>query len=407
MSRRLSSGGALEALRQPQFRLYLVGQTISVMGSWTQATALSWLVYSLTGSSVMLGSVNFVILLPFVPLALLGGSLADRVDKRKLLLVTTGLAALQAFALGTLAVLEVLEIWHIFVLALLLGAVNSVETGARLAFVIEITGRASLSSAIGITASIWSLATVVGPAVAAVLLETVGAGGCFLLNGFTFLLAQVTLLKLRGRPPAGQRGEGGEAAALRAVLQLLLQRPELLGTLLLVGVSAAFSFSFVTLLPAYAVEVLGRGAGEYGWLTTLFGGGCAAGALLFARSRGVERGQLFVALRLLTPLVLIAFGLIGSYRAAGVTLVLAGMVLVTQNSVGEPLVQELAPEALRGRVMTVYGLVSIGAMRLGGILLGGLADWWGPQPAILAGSLTGLLACAVVALMFPELRSLR
>jgi MFS family permease len=389
--------GAFRALRHADFRRYLLGQTSSVAGSWMQITALSWLVYRLTGSSLALGSLAFIALLPTLPLALLGGSVADRFSKRNLLLITTTIAMVQAFMLAWLTWTGRIQIWHIFLLSFVLGASNAIEMGAREALTIELVGVRDLTSGVALTSSVWSVARIVGPVLGGVALASAGEAVCFVFNGITYLIALVTLAAIRRPRPrivARTFSPVGDAKELSA---FFFGRKEVAALMALVGLSATFAFAFDALLPAFAVDVLQVGPNAFGVLVAAFGVGSVLGAIGFASMDTVYgRGRLFAVGRLLAPLFLLLFSFSRNYLVSCALLVGAGIMLITQNGLGNPLIQTMAPANLRGRIMGVYALATIGMTRFGGMMLGAVADQIGAPLALGLSATVCLVVCALI-----------
>lgn len=388
--------GGFRALRHPDYRRYVLGQTASVVGSWMQITALSWLVFRLTDSSLALGSLAFVALIPALPLALLGGSIADRFSKRNLLLITTAIAMLQAFTLAWLAWTGRIQLWHIFFLSFVLGASNATETGVREAMTTDLVGVEDLTSGVALTSSAWSLARIIGPVLGGALLATVGEVACFLVNGFTYLIALLTLVSIHPRAQIAVEGFSplGDAKELGA---FFLGRREVAAVMALVGLSATFAFAFDALLPAFAIDVLHVGPGAFGILVAAFGVGSILGAIGFATIDMVcGRGQLFAIGRILAPVFLLLFAFSRNFWLSCVLLAGAGVMLITQNGLGNPLIQTMAPANLRGRIMGVYSLTAIGLARFGGMVLGAIADQIGAPLALGLSASLCLVGCSLV-----------
>jgi MFS family permease len=249
------------ALRHRNFRLFFFGQMISLVGTWMQNIAQQWLVYRLTGSATMLGMVNFLAVVPLVPLSLWGGSLADRFSKRSIIIATQTAMMLQAFILAAFTWTGIVQVWHVMALAVVLGAANAIDVPARQAFVVEmVEGKEDLTNAIGLNSTIFNLARAVGPAVAGLAVATTGEAGAFLINGVTFLavLLSLVMMRLPARLPASQRSKLG-SHVLEAVRYVWSARIVLL-LVSLVGISAFLSMPYTTLLPIFAKDILSPSA---------------------------------------------------------------------------------------------------------------------------------------------------
>lgn len=393
--------GAFSTLRRRDFRCYFAGHAVSLIGTSLQMTTVSWLVFETTASSRALGSFYFLSALPFLPIVFAGGLVADRIRMRTLLIATTGMAAAQAGTLAVLSISDRLSLGLIAALYILLAVVTAFEAGARLAFTTALVGVGSLGDAVALLTAAWSVAMILGPAMAAFLLTRIGAGGCFLVNLLASLAGLLSLLSIssateRERPPMNRtpRELGAGVVAIR-------RSRTASAIFALVVTSSLLCFSSLTLLPAFATQVFARGTSAYGILAASLGLGSAVGALAYSYAR-TRRGVLFVLTRILAPITLICFCIAPDYRSSCGLLALSGALLVSQNSLGDPLIQTLAPPHLRGRVMSLFSLGSIGTMRLGGVVLGALADQVGPSLALGASSFACLVVSAGIVLWVPE-----
>ena len=376
------------ALKHRNYRLFFAGQFVSLIGSWMQTTAQGWLVYQLTGSKVLLGTVAAVGSLPMLLLSVWGGSLADRHSKRTVILFTQTGMMLLAFAFAALVGSGRIQPWHILVLAALGGAAMAFDMPARQAFTVEMTSREDLMNAISLNSSIFNGARIVGPSVAGFLMAQVGMAWCFLLNGLSFIAVIAGLLMMRlpefvppAEPPSTGRHvlEGFAYVAGHRRVRLLL---------LFIGVVGIFGWSYSVLLPAYATDILHVGERGYGALLSANGVGALLGALTVATygSRLRPRLMIFGGVWLFSAmLVLLAivrwFPLVLACLAAG------GWGMLLCFSTTNTLVQTSVSDAMRGRVMGIWALVFGGLMPLGGLESGLLAHSVGVPWAIAAGAL--------------------
>src|SRR5512140_3747648 len=350
-------------MRHRNFRLWFFGQLTSLVGTWMQTIAQNWLVYQLTGSARDLGLVNFVGAIPLVPLTLYAGAIADRFEKRKVIFWCQAAMMILAFLLAALCWTGTVRFWHVLLLAFLLGAVQALDTPARQAFVVELVGNEDLSNAIALNSGAFHAARVLGPAEAGVLIAVSGVPGAFFINGASFLavlfalfLMDVTLIR--------RTGGGGESAR----------------------------------------EIFGRGAGGYGVLMSAAGVGAVLGSLYSAsRSVGAHKGAAITAGSLAFPFLLLPFAFCRSYPLALLLLVGVGFAFVLQNAPANSLLQELVPDHLRGRVMAIYVSLFLGLLRVGSLLLGGLAAMTSAPIALAALAAAGLLVGLWVRFRYPEL----
>jgi MFS family permease len=379
------------ALKYRNYRLFFAGQLVSLIGTWMQNTAQGWLVYQLTGSKVLLGTVAAVGSLPMLLLSVWGGSLADRYPKRRVLFFTQTGMMLLAFAFAALVGSGCVQPWHILVLAALGGVAMAFDMPARQAFTVEMTSRQDLMNAISLNSSMFNGARIVGPSVAGFLMAQAGMTWCFLLNGLSFIAVIAGLLMMRlpkfvppAEPPSTGRHvlEGfAYVAAHRRVRRLLL----------FVGVVGIFGWSYSVLLPAYAAEVLHVGERGYGALLSANGFGALLGALTVATYGSGVRPRLMVlggvwvfSAALLLLAVVRWFPLVLACLAVG------GWGMLLCFSTTNTLVQTSVSDAMRGRVMGLWALVFGGLMPLGGLESGLLSQTVGVPWTIALGA----LACA-------------
>lgn len=420
------------ALRHRNYRLWFFGQGLSLIGTWMQTVAQQVLVYRLTGSAAALGTVSFIGIIPLVPLALWGGSLADRLPKRSVLLVTQTAMALQAAVLGALAWTGAVQIWHVYLLAFLLASVQAVDIPVRQSFTVEmVEGKEDLTNAIALNSTIFNLARALGPALAGGVVAATGEGPAFLINALSFLAVIASLLMMRNlpRPKAASRPQSLPGHLVEG-LRFIGGQQTLKVLISLVAVSAFLSMPYNTLMPAFASRVLGESsrpvvqflcAGERPWLRcqtpealplgillTTVGAGAVAGALLVASLPDrARRGWMLTLGNLGFPLLLLIFAFSRSFLLALPLLFLVGVSFVWQNSLANTLLQLTAPDEMRGRVMSVYSLTFQGMMRLGALQAGLVADRIGVALAVGIGAAVSLAYGAVVAVRYPKIRNMQ
>lgn len=390
------------------------------------------LVYRLTGSASALGIVSFMTVLPLVPLALWGGSLSDRVSKRAVLLVTQILMLLQAVLLALLTWTGNIEIWHVYLMAFLLGAFKAVDTPARHSFVVEmVEGKEDLISAIGLNSAIQNGAKTLGPALAGVFVAVTGEATAFLVNSLSFLAVIISLLMMKGLPQTSNQRQKKTNALAHTVegVRFVFGRQTLLILMSLVAVSSFLSKPYQTLMPVFAAVNLKESAqpiiallcnGEHallscrapealplGLLLAAVGIGAVIGALLVASlPEHARRGWVLTFGNLSFPLFLLFFVGSNSMILSLVLMMLTGLTRVMQNAMANTLLQITAPDVLRGRVMSIYALISQGMTHLGGLQAGFAADWVGAPVSIGVGAAISLLYGAFVALHYRQVRNL-
>jgi MFS family permease len=396
----------LRALRHRNYRLFFVGQLISLTGTWMQSVALGWLVLRLTNSPALLGLTAAASSLPVLLLSLTAGTIVDRVPKWRLLLVTQGVAMILAMTLAALTLTGLVQVWHIMVLAALLGVVNAFDAPARQSFTVEMVGREDLLNAIALNASIFNGARTIGPAVAGVVVALIGEGPAFALNALSFVFVIAGLLMMH-LPPFSP-GEGKGRGQLREGLAYIRGEPRVLALLVQAGAISLFCFVHIPLLPIFARDILGVGAGGLGALSAASGLGALAAALLLAQlGDKVPRGRLLGTAALIYPALLIAFTAARWVPLSMLLMALTGWAGVTTMALTNTLIQSIVPDALRGRVMSVFTLLLMGLSPMGGMLAGAIAQLVGSVPLVVAASaVIGWVITAAVALRAPFLRQL-
>ncbi len=419
------------SLRHRNYRLWFFGQGFSLIGTWMQTMAQQVLVYRLTGSAAALGTVSFIGLIPLLPLALWGGSIADRLPKQRVILITQIIMMIQAFLLAALTWTGVAQVWHVYVLALLLAAAQAVDMPVRQAFTVELVeGKEDLTNAIALNSSIFNGARALGPALAGLAVATTGEGMAFALNGLSFVAVIVSLLLMRNLPlPDPARRTISLARHVTEGARFVAKQQTLLVLMSLIAVSAFLSMPYSTLMPVFASRVLGESAQPVvtflcggaqplmrcqspqalplGILLTLVGVGAVTGSLLVASlPEGARRGRMLTAGNLAFPFLLLVFATSRSFLLSSAVLVLVGMSFVWQNSLANTMLQLITPDAVRGRVMSLYTLTFQTTMRLGGLQAGLMADRFGAALAVGLGAALSLVYGLVIAVRFPKVREM-
>jgi MFS family permease len=382
------------ALAVPNYRRYVGGQAVSLIGTWMQMTAQSWLVLTLTHSSTALGAVVALQTVPVLVLGPYGGVIADRIDKRRLMIVLQGAMGVQALILGLLTVTGSVRVWEIGVLAALLGLNNAFENPARQSFMLELVGAEHLRNAVSLNSVLVNVARVIGPAVAGLLIATVGDGVAFLVNAASFIpvvgsLMTMDATALHPSPPAPRaRGQ------LREGLSYVRRTPELAVPLVMMGLAGCLTYEFQVTLPVMASRGLNVGATGFGFMTAAMGVGAVLGGLLMA-ARGRTGLRPLVAASSAFALAMAFATLAPSLALELVALALAGAASITFMSTGNSTLQLTADPSMRGRVMSLWFVAFQGSTPVGGPLIGWIMAAFGAR----AGLGLGAITCAAVALM--------
>lgn len=393
---RVEPGGALELLkvfRHRNYRLFFAGQLVSLMGSWITSVAQGWLVYRLSHSPFYLGLATFAGQVPVFFVAAFGGMIADRVDRRRLLVITQTLSMLESAALAVLTLLGVIQVWEIILLALFQGVVNAFDVPTRQAFTIEMVGRKDLRFAISLNSMMFNLARILGPTVAGLIIAAAGEGVCFSIDAVSYaaVLAGLVLMHVppRQAPPAGR-----PLQEIREGFRYMWTAPRLRNPILLVAVCAAFGVSFLTLMPAVARDVLHAGSEGLGLLMSSVGAGALIGA--YALARVPDRWLM------LTPIAAAAGFGVAIILFAHSHMLLLSMALLLPAAFGQMLfggstntiIQTLSEDRFRGRVISFYTMSFMGMMPWGALLLGALAAHIGISETVTLGGAVCVVAAA-------------
>jgi MFS family permease len=394
------------ALQYRNYRLWFWGQLTSLFGSWMQSAAFGFLIFQLTHSTAFLGLTGFVAGAPTWMFMLYAGVVADRIPRRKLMLITqTGMMTL-AFVASVLVFLNVVRPWHILVLAFGFGVANAFDAPARHALVKELVDDAEdMTNAIALNAAMFNTATALGPAVGGLTYAAFGPGWCFAINGLSFIAVLAALMMMKLQPFTPRPHVASAFADFKEGLRYVAAHPMIRTIIVLVGSITLFAFSSVTLLPAWAVKILHGNASTNGFLQSARGLGALASALLIAAlGRFKFRGLLLSAGSLAFPVLLIAFAFIRTEALSYLFLFASGFALILVFNLANASVQSLTPDALRGRVMSIYSFTFFGSMPIGALFIGTLAHKIGePKAVVLNGAMTLVFAAAIFVFM-PKLR---
>ena len=396
---------ALRALRHRDFQLFSGGQLISLVGTWMQSVAQSWLVYRLTGSSLLLGSVGFASQIPVFLMAPFGGTVADRNNRRQVVIATQIAAMVLAAILAGLTLTHRVQVWHIFVLAALLGVVNAFDIPGRQAFLVDMVGKDDLMNAIALNSSMFNGARIIGPAVAGILVATIGEGWCFFANAVSYIAVILGLLRMRVQCP---KRSPGKASALEDIIEgfrFASQTTPVRAILLLLGLVSLVAMPYTVLMPVFADKILHGGARGLGILMGATGVGALLGALTLASRSGVRGLGRWVAFSCAGfGASLIVFSLSRSFWLSAALLLPTGFCMMLQMSSSNTLIQAMVPDHLRGRVMAVYSMMFMGMAPFGAFLGGALAEKLGAPVTVAMGAVACLGGAALFGKHLPSIR---
>jgi len=396
----------LRAFKYRNYRLFFGGQGVSLIGTWMQSIAMSWLVYRLTGSALLLGVVGFAAQIPTFILSPVAGVMADRYDRHKILLITQTLAMCQAFALAFLVISGRVEVWHILVLSSFLGLVNSFDIPARQSFVVELVEKKEdLGNAIALNSSMFNAARLLGPSIAGMLIGLVGEGMCFLLNGVSYIAVLAALLAMDvparkkeapGIPVLRRFKEGLDHTFGFAPIRFII---------LLLALISLTGMPYTVLMPVFVKEVLRGGPKTLGFLMACSGAGALAAALTLASRRSVAGLEKKIPLAgCIFGTGLIALAMTDDFSMAASCIAVASFGMITQMAVSNTIIQTVVEDDKRGRVMAFYALAFMGMAPFGSLLAGWLASRIGaPHTIMLSGALSIAGALAFLTRL-PELR---
>jgi MFS family permease len=396
----LSNSNGLRAFRHRNYRLFFFGQGISLIGTWMQSVAQSWLVLLLTGDPFILGVVAAFQFLPVLVLGLFGGIIADHLPKRRTLMVTQTFAMLVSFLMFVLTVTNTVQVWHVLAIALLIGLRNSVDMPTRQAFVVEMVGREDIPNAVALNSATFNGARIIGPAIAGLLIGAVGVPLAFLIDALSFLAVLVGLWLMDERelqiPPAIPRpGTVREVFAnLREGLVYVRDTRVVLLAVTVVGLVSTFGMNFSVLIPPLAKDVLHSDAAGYGFLMAAAGVGSLTAALGIAFG-GKSRVGIVVLGALLLGLAEFVTGLSGIFWISLLAMAVVGVGTILMSATANTVIQLRVPDALRGRVMSIYLAVFAGSTPIGGVLMGSIAANAGVETAlVLGGAISAIVGVA-------------
>jgi MFS family permease len=396
------------AFAHRNYQLWFFGQLVSLAGTWMQSIAQGWLVYQISHSDFALGLVGFAGAIPILIITPFGGVVVDRVPKRTLLVITQSVMMLLAFVLGALVFLNVVQVWHVVLMAVLLGIANAFDAPARQSFIVDMVGREDLINGIAMNSIMFNGARVIGPALGGLVLAAVGAGWCFLLNGVSFLAVIAGLMAMH-MPQMERRPVGGASAwqQLKDGLHYAGERREIVSLLLLASVFGLFGNAYSALLPAFVDQVYNAGASGYGYLNAAVGLGAVTSAFLIAQfvDRARRGTWLFFANQGFSVMLFI-FAFNRNFPLALLTGFGLGLCFMMQSTNMNSLLQTRVDDAMRGRVLSLYTLSFFGLAPFGNLISGALAQSWTLTGSVAVFAAFNLVASVIIFIKNPKLRKM-
>jgi MFS family permease len=397
---------AFRSLRHRNFRLFFSGQLISLIGTWIQMVAQYWLIYKLTGSALLLGTLGFVSQIPIFLLSPIGGLVADRWPRQRIVIATQAAAMVLALTLAALTLTGHIKVWELFLLETLLGVVNAFDIPARQSFFIEMVGRDDLLNAIALNSTMFNGARVAGPAIAAILVALIGVGWCFFANGVSYIavIAGLLMMQVDNSPSPAELASPLEK--MREGFHFVEHTRPILALLLLVGLTSLVAMPFTVLMPVFADRILHGGVSTYGMLMGAVGVGAMIGAMLIAvreEVRGLGKIVSTASITLGASLMLFS-----ASRMLWLSLILlagVGVSMLMQATSTNTLIQAMVPDNLRGRVMSVYSMMFIGMAPLGSFFAGAIAARLGAPLTVFIGGAAGMVGGTVFYRKWPSLRA--
>ena len=384
------------SLKHPNYRLWFIGQLLSLVGTWTQSTAEGYLIYQLTKSPEYLGYVSFANGLPSWFFTLYAGAIADRVPRRTLMIITQSIMLVLAFILAILAFTGVVQWWHILILAFLLGTSNAFDAPARQAFVLEMVDREDMTNAIALNSTMFNLAVVVGPAIGGLIYAWVGPGLCFTINGISFIAVIVALLLMKLKPFVPVKRTTSTLSDVKEGFKYVLNHPDLRVLISNLFIITLFGLGMATLIPAWAVVVLKGDATTNGFLMAARGFGSLIGSLLIAAMGRIHfRGKIWTISSVVMPIMMIVFAYMRWLIPALLAIAAMGFCFMMIVNLSNAMVQTRIADEMRGRVMGIYTFFFFGAFPLGALISGWTAN--------IIGEPNTVIACAIILLVYSGL----
>ena len=395
----------VRSLKHRNFQLFFSGQMISLVGTWMDNIAEAWLVYRLTGSSLLLGTVAFAGQIPIFLLGPIGGLVADRFDRRSIIVATQTSSMILAFILAFLTLTKRVTVWEVILLASLMGVVNAFDVPARQSFLVEMVGREDLMNAIALNSSMFNSARVIGPSVAGILVASIGEGWCFFANAVSYIAVIAGLLMMRVQRSAIEEHDASPLEHIMEGFRFVRNTAPIRTLLLLTGGISIVALPYSVLMPIFAARVLHGNARTLGVLMGATGVGALLGALALASRTKLQGLARLVAISCASfGTSLILFSLSRYYPLSVLLLVPVGFFVMVQMAATNTLIQAMVPDRLRGRTMAVYSMMFLGMSPIGALLSGTVADRIGAPWTVAIGGIGAIVGGAIFARNLPKIR---
>jgi MFS family permease len=400
------AAGTFRALRYRNLQLFFSGQLVSLIGTWMQSIAQSWLVYRLTGSAVLLGSVAFASQFPVFIVAPLGGAIADRHNRHHIVIATQTVSMILAAILAWITLTNRVQVWHIFVLASALGMVNAFDIPARQSFIVEMVGREDLMNVIALNSTMFNGARVVGPAIAGVLVARIGEGWCFMANAISYIavIGGLMMMQVTSKPIEGTGAS--QFQHIKEGFSWVKRTRPIRALLLLLGLVSLAGMPYIVLMPIFSDRILHGGARGLGLLMGATGIGAMIAALTLASKNGLKGLVGWVPISSASfGVTMILFSQSRRFWLSFALLIPLGFSMMLQMASSNTLIQSMVPDRLRGRVMSVYSMMFMGMAPFGALLAGVVAHRLGAPLTLTLGGLFCLMGSALFGVNMPELRN--
>jgi len=392
------------ALRHRNFRLFISGQIISLIGTWMQSVAQSWLVYRLTHSELLLGTAWFCAQIPVFALGPLGGLAADRYSRHKLVILTQILSMVQAFVLAALTLSGRVQVWHILALAVVLGTINAFDMPGRQSLIVQMTGKEDLLNAISLNSAIFNSARIVGPGIAGLLVAAMGEGSCFLLNAISFLAVILCLLAMR-LPKFESKPQDSPWFHLVDGFRYVFRHGPVRTLLAMMAANTIGGMPAVVLMPFFADDIFHRGSQGLGFLMGAMGLGAVVGTLVLAgRTRVPGLATVILYSASMTGVAFILFAVSRSFYFSLAVMPVIGFSVMRQMASANTLIQSLIPDHYRGRIMAMYSMTVVGLGPFGSLAAGALANAYGARVTVAAGGALCLAAAIAFRFKMPAVK---
>ena len=384
------------ALKHRNFQLFIIGQLISLIGTWMQNTAQQWLVYKLTGSAALLGVFGFASQLPMLGLAWMGGYVGDRYNRHRGVITTQTLSMILAFVLAILTLTHLIKTWQLIVIAFLVGIVNAFDVPIRQAFFVHMVGKDDLPNAIALNSSIFNGARVIGPAIAGFTIVLVGEGWCFFLNALSFVAVLIALFMMRIPKTEARVSEESPVRSFVEGFRFAMQDVPIRSALLLLSALSFFGLQYSVFLPIYASDILHGGARTLGLLMSAAGVGAVLGALQFAARTEYQGLARWIGTTCTICAVgLLIFSFAKSFWLCAAVVFIVGFAATSQMAATNTIIQQRVPDEMRSRLMAVYATMFMGVMPIGALIAGVVAKHIGAPYTLLILGVCVLMACVV------------